>query len=101
MDGHVVWGYRAAFAEMSPRDCRQCWRRESVNSAIKRTSGSTVRSREEKPLFAEAALMIAGYVIKVQPTRDRSGGSRIKLLVLPLFRSPLACESHRELAGRA
>lgn len=64
-DGHVGGFYRAAFAAMRPRDCGQRWMCESVNSAIKRTSGSTLRSRKENTLFAEAALKVAADAIKV------------------------------------
>jgi len=38
---------------------------ESVNSAIKRTTGSTLRSRKQNTLFAEAAFKVAAYAIKV------------------------------------
>lgn len=38
---------------------------ESVNSAIKRTSGNTLRSHKENTLFAQAALRVAAYAIKV------------------------------------
>ncbi|MFN7020827.1 MAG: hypothetical protein ACK4WH_05815 [Phycisphaerales bacterium] len=38
---------------------------ESVNSAIKRTCGSTLRSRKPTTLFAEAALKVAAYALKV------------------------------------
>jgi hypothetical protein len=41
------------------------WMCESVNSAIKRTTGSTLRSRKESALFAEAALKVAPYATKV------------------------------------
>jgi Transposase DDE domain len=41
------------------------WMCESVNSGIKRTSGSTLRSRKQNTLFAEAALKVAAYAIKV------------------------------------
>lgn len=64
-DGHVGGFYRAAFAEMRPKDDGQRWMCESENSAIKRTSGSTLRSRKENTLFAEAALKVAAYAIKV------------------------------------
>jgi len=38
---------------------------ECVNSAIKRTTGSTLRSRKQNTLFAEAAFKVAAYAIKV------------------------------------
>lgn len=41
------------------------WMCETVNSAIKRTSGSTLRSHKQNTLFAEAALKVAAYAIKV------------------------------------
>jgi len=40
------------------------WMCESVNSAIKRTTGSALRSRKENTLFAEAALKVAAYAVK-------------------------------------
>lgn len=64
-DGHVGGFYRAAFAAMKPKDYGQRWMCESVNSAVKRVSGSTLRSRKENTLFAEAALKVAAYAIKV------------------------------------
>jgi hypothetical protein len=38
---------------------------ESVNSAIKRMTGSTLRSRKQNTLFAEAALKVVAYAVKV------------------------------------
>jgi hypothetical protein len=64
-DGHVNGLYRKAFSEMRPIEYGQRWMCESVNSAIKRISGSTLRSRKENTLFAEAALKVAAYAIKV------------------------------------
>lgn len=64
-DGHVGGFYRAAFAEIKPKDYGQRWMCESVNSAVKRVSGSTLRSRKENTLFAEAALKVTAYAIKV------------------------------------
>lgn len=62
-DGHVKGLYRAAF--VTPvREYGRRWSCETVNSAIKRTSGSTLRSRKENTLFAEAALKVAAYAIK-------------------------------------
>jgi hypothetical protein len=36
-----------------------------VNSAIKRMTGSVLRSRKENTLFAEAAFKVAAYAVKV------------------------------------
>lgn len=38
---------------------------ETVNSAIKRISGDSLRSRKENAHFAEAALKVAAYAIRV------------------------------------
>ena len=64
-DGHVNGLYRRAFADMRPGEYGRRWMCESVNSGIKRTSGSTLRSRKDNTLFAEAALKVAAYAIKV------------------------------------
>jgi hypothetical protein len=64
-DGHVNGFYRRAFADMRPHEYGRRWMCESVNSGIKRTSGSTLRSRKENTLFAEAAFKVAAYAIKV------------------------------------
>ncbi len=64
-DGGVGGFDRTAFHDMRPRDYGQRWMCESVNSAEKRVSGSTMRSRKEDTLFAEAALKVAAYAIKV------------------------------------
>lgn len=64
-DGRVNGLYRRAFAEMRPREYGQRWMCESVNSGMKRTSGSTLRSVKENTLFAEAALKVAAYAIRV------------------------------------
>lgn len=64
-DGRVGGFYRSAFAEMKASEYGQRWMCESVNSAVKRVSGSTLRSRKENTLFAEAALKVAAYAIKV------------------------------------
>lgn len=64
-DGGVGGLYRKAFHEMRPRGYGRRWMCESVNSAIKRMTGSTLRSRKENTLFAEAALKVAAYAVKV------------------------------------
>lgn len=64
-DGRATGLYRQAFSEMKPDEYGRRWMCESVNSAIKRISGSTLRSRKENTLFAEAALRVAAYAIKV------------------------------------
>ncbi|MBL8765398.1 MAG: transposase [Phycisphaerae bacterium] len=64
-DGHVSGFYRKAFSEMRPNEYGRRWMCESVNSAVKRISGSTLRSRKQNTLFAEAALKVAAYAIKV------------------------------------
>lgn len=38
---------------------------ENVNSAVKRIRGSTLRNHKENRQFAEAALKVAAYTIKV------------------------------------
>lgn len=64
-DGSVGGFYRKAFHEVRPREYGRRWMCESVNSAIKRMTGSTLRSRKERTLFAEAALKVAAYALKV------------------------------------
>lgn len=64
-DGGVNGFYRKAFHDMRPREYGRRWMCESVNSAIKRMTGSTLRSRKESTLFAEAALKVAAYAVKV------------------------------------
>ena len=64
-DGRVGGFSRAAFAELKPKDDGQRWMCERVNSAVKRVSEGTLRSRKENTLFAEAALKIAAYAIEV------------------------------------
>ncbi len=64
-DGRVKGLYRKAFSEMKPVEYGRRWMCESVNSGIKRVSGSTLRSRKENTLFAEAALKVAAYAVKV------------------------------------
>lgn len=63
-DGAVNGFYRSMFVEPMPGYGRR-WMCESVNSAIKRTMGSTLRARKDNTLFAEAALKVAAYAIKV------------------------------------
>lgn len=63
-DGHVNGFYRNAF-QIPVNEYGRRWMCESVNSAIKRISGSTLRSRNDNTLFAEAALKVAAYAIKV------------------------------------
>lgn len=63
-DGRV-WGlYRNAF-QIRPHEYGRRWMSESVNSGIKRTSGDSLRSRKDNTLFAEAALKVAAYAVKV------------------------------------
>jgi Transposase DDE domain len=63
-DGHVNGLYRNLFQNQVKEYGRR-WMCESVNSGIKRTSGSTLRSIKDNTLFAEAALKVAAYAIKV------------------------------------
>lgn len=64
-DGSVGGFYRKAFHELRPREYGRRWMCESVNSAIKRMTGSVLRSRKQNTLFAEAALKVAAYALKV------------------------------------
>lgn len=64
-DGRVGGFYRKAFHAMRPREYGRWWMCESVNSAIKRMTGSVLRSRKEHTLFTEAALKVAAYAVKV------------------------------------
>lgn len=64
-DGAVGGFYRSAFHQMRPREYGRRWMCESVNSAIKRMTGSVLRSRKENTLFAEAAFKVAAYAVKV------------------------------------
>lgn len=61
-DGSVRGFYRPMFVDR-PKEYGRRWMSESVNSAIKRISGSTLRSRKENTLFAEAALKVAAYAV--------------------------------------
>jgi Transposase DDE domain len=63
-DGRVNGLYRNTF-QISVKGYGRRWMCESVNSGIKRTSGSTLRSVKQNTLFAEAALKVAAYAIKV------------------------------------
>lgn len=63
-DGHVNGLYRNTF-QIPARDYGQRWMCETVNSAIKRISGSTLRSHKQRTLFAEAALKVVAYAVKV------------------------------------
>lgn len=62
--GRVHGLYRNTF-QRRVREYGRRWTCESVNSAIKRTCGSTLRSRKQNTLFAEAALKVAAYAVKV------------------------------------
>jgi hypothetical protein len=62
--GRVNGLYRGTF-RLPVEGYGRRWMCESVNRGIKRTSGSTLRSRKENTLFAEAALKVAAYAIKV------------------------------------
>jgi len=63
-DGRVNGLYRNTF-QIPAKEYGRRWMAESVNSGIKRTSGSTLRSLKQNTLFAEAALKVAAYAIKV------------------------------------
>ena len=63
-DGRVSGLYRNAF-QTPVHEYGRRWMAESVNSGIKRTSGAALRSRKQNTLFAEAALKVAAYAIKV------------------------------------
>lgn len=65
VDGSVGGFYRNVFSEMKPHEYGERWSCESANSAIKRVTGATLRSRKENTLFTEAALKVAAYTIKV------------------------------------
>jgi len=71
-DGSVGGFYRNAFRARVKEYGRR-WMCETANSAIKRISGSTLRSRKERTLFAEAALKVAAYAIKVRRIIPRDG----------------------------
>lgn len=63
-DGSVSGFYRQVF-QTPVNEYGRRWFCETVNSAVKRISGATLRSRKENTLFAEAALKVAAYAIKV------------------------------------
>ncbi len=62
-DGRVSGALRT-LCRRRPRGYGRRWMCESVNSAIKRTMGGSLRSRKENTLFAEAALKAAAYAVK-------------------------------------
>lgn len=64
LDGHVNGFYRNHF-QTPMKECGRRWTCESADRAIKRITGSTLRSRKQNTLFAEAALKVAAYAIKV------------------------------------
>lgn len=64
LDGRVNGFYRNIF-QTPVKEYGRRWSCESANSAIKRTTGSILRSRKQNTLFAEAALKVAAYAIKV------------------------------------
>jgi hypothetical protein len=63
-DGRVNGLYRNTFQSPAEEYGRR-WMCESVNSGVKRFSGDSLRSRKQNTLFAEAALKVAAYAIKV------------------------------------
>ncbi len=68
-DGHVTGSHRNLFSSTRAEGYGRRWMCESVNSAIKRISGSILRSRKPSTLFAEAAMKVAAYAIKVRRGR--------------------------------
>jgi len=62
-DGRVGGFYRSAFVA-TPIEYGRRWMCETVNSAAKRISGSTLRSRKENTLFFEAAMKFLAYAVK-------------------------------------
>jgi hypothetical protein len=62
-DGHVKGFYRSAF-QVRVREYGRRWMAETVISAVKRVSGSTLRARGDTALFTEAALKVAAYAIQ-------------------------------------
>lgn len=64
-DGRVSGLHRRLFADVRPIEYGRRWMCESVNSGIKRMSGSTLRSRKQNTLFAEAAFKVLAYAAKV------------------------------------
>lgn len=63
-DGTVTGLYRNLFQHPVVEYGRR-WSCETVNSGMKRTTGSVLRSRKQSTLFAEAALKVAAYAIKL------------------------------------
>jgi hypothetical protein len=63
-DGHVNGLYRNTFL-MRAREYGRRWMCESVNSGVKRVSGDSLRSRKKNTIFAEAAIKVTAYAIKV------------------------------------
>jgi hypothetical protein len=63
-DGHINGLYRHTF-QIPGKEYGQRWMCEIVIGGTNRTSGRTLRSRKENTLFAEAALKVAAYAIKV------------------------------------
>lgn len=63
-DGTVTGLYRNLFQHPA-REYGRRWSCETVNSGMKRTTGSVLRSRKQSTLFAEAALKVAAYAIKL------------------------------------
>mgnify|MGYP001294544475 CR=1 FL=1 len=73
-DGRAGGLDRSAFQTPVDEHGRR-WMCESVNSAIKRISGGTLRSLEHSALLAGATLKVAAYAIKVQRSHGRDGAS--------------------------
>lgn len=63
-DGRVSGFYRHAF-QTPVHEYGRRWMCESANSGIKRVNGATLRSRKQSTMFAEAALRVVAYAIKV------------------------------------
>lgn len=63
-DGTVNGMYRNLFQHPAKEYGRR-WSCETVNSGMKRTTGSALRSRKQSTLFAEAALKVAAYAIRL------------------------------------
>jgi hypothetical protein len=63
-DGRVNGLYRNTF-QIPAQEYGRRWMCESVNSGVKRVSGDSLRSRKQNTMFAEAALKVAAYAIKV------------------------------------
>jgi len=63
-DGTVNGVYRNLFQHPAEQYGRR-WSCETVNSGMKRTTGSVLRSRKQNTLFAEAALKVAAYAVRL------------------------------------